>query len=57
MSRLHRGALMLLLLALTLGGCVMAPEPGPPATVWVPGHWVPGPYGYHWVPPHYRWVP
>jgi len=49
---------LILLLAVLLAGCVAyAPPPPPPARyAYVPGYWVAGPYGYHWVPGHYRVV-
>ena len=48
----------ILLLALFLAGCATYPPP-PPALgyVWVPPHWVAGPFGYHMVPGHYGWFP
>ena len=44
--------LVMLVLALSVAGCVVAPAGGPPGYHWVPGHydafggWHPG----HWVP-------
>jgi hypothetical protein len=59
MIHLVARALRFLMLALILGGCATGPPPPPPppTTVWIPPHWVAGPYGYHWVPGHYRWIP
>ena len=39
---------------LTTAGCVAVPARPAPYAVWVPGHWVAGPYGAVWVRGHWR---
>ncbi|HXJ82313.1 MAG TPA: hypothetical protein VMS64_26975 [Candidatus Methylomirabilis sp.] len=50
---------LILLLVLGLAGCATYGPPPPPGPgyVWIPPHWIAGPFGYHWVPGYYRFVP